>query len=365
MDDAHVRSPRVDAAHALALQPTSDAVMSAAVKATGDRLTGQSFVAVRKGDAFRMAHTWRIRDARFRDILVRPGLGLGGLVALSMRPNVSPDYPEDPRITKDFVAMVTDSEGLRSVACVPVMGDGQIEALLYIGHDRIAAISDREIAELERLAAYSELGLRQAAARAQDLEYRRLRERRDFGLRLHHSVAETFEMIAEVAGRPESFEDPERLADVLRLIESSGSAAARELRKTLHHLTRCPPSLAFEARLEAELRAMERASGCTIRTLRYGPAQQLEDPAGTIALDAVMKAITKTQEAASPPLILLALDYRSDRFALELWPLYSTLGEATDAGLEELRADVEALGGRLSISAPSKQPGMLLLELPV
>lgn len=351
-------------AAAVALQRTRDGVLSAAVQASGQLLSTKAFVAAREGDGHRVSHTWGVADPRFHEIVVRPRLGLGGLVVASGSPVVSWDYPQDTRISKDFVDTVSESEGMLSIGCVPVMANDDSEALLYVAHDTVGSVSDREMMEVERIAQYAEIGLRRVDAEARQAEYLRLQERQNAVGRLQASVQTALSRIADIAHEGRSQTSPQQVAAALREIESSATAACGDLRRTLHSLAECSPALEFQARLDGELRLMERASGSTIRAISDGGARPISEGAQVLALDTAVRTIATVAEAGTPPLIVVSLHYGPDALGLTLWCAGFTMPDALAANLEGLRDQAEAIGGTLTVGLAQDEPPLVVLEVP-
>lgn len=109
---------------AVGLQQTTLGILAASAQASR-QIPGvdSTFVAVAdQADGYPMLITGGIRDPLFRKINVRPGAGPGGQVLLRRSPHSMTGYPRDPTISRDFVHVVCDAEGLRGMACVPVNG---------------------------------------------------------------------------------------------------------------------------------------------------------------------------------------------------------------------------------------------------
>jgi hypothetical protein len=117
-------SPAELITRAVGLRQTTPEILAASAQVSR-RLVGadSTFAAIADtADNYPMLITDGIRDARFREITVRPGAGLGGQVLLRGRPHSVADYARDPTISRDFAHAVCDVEGLRGMACVPVNG---------------------------------------------------------------------------------------------------------------------------------------------------------------------------------------------------------------------------------------------------
>src|SRR5215472_3447189 len=179
-------------ARAVGPHQSAPEIMAASARVSREILRADTTFVAAAGAAggYPMSITDGIRDARFREIVVRPGAGLGGQVLLRGRPHEVADYLHDPTISRDFVHVVCELEGLRGMACVPVNGPDRVEALLYVGTRIAAPPPDRALAMLELVAAQAELALQQAAARRQEAELAVLRDRQRIATRLHDSVAQ-------------------------------------------------------------------------------------------------------------------------------------------------------------------------------
>ena len=135
-------------ARTVGLQQTTPEILVASAQISRQILaTDSTFMAVPDGTgAYPMSITDGIRDPQFREITVRPATGLGGLVLLRGRPHRVADYLHDPTISRDFVHVVCDVEGLRGMACVPVNGPDRIEAL-----PEVATATGKDVRDAPRL----------------------------------------------------------------------------------------------------------------------------------------------------------------------------------------------------------------------
>src|SRR5919197_5734955 len=122
-----------EAARVIALQRTPEDVLRAAVNVSCSIVgSDRAFAATPEHDAMRVSISTGSRDPRFHQIRITPGRGLGGQVLEQGNPTRVEDYADDPRITHDFVDIVSGGEGLHGIMCVPIRGtDGTPAALLY------------------------------------------------------------------------------------------------------------------------------------------------------------------------------------------------------------------------------------------
>lgn len=148
----------------IALHQTADDVLADAV-ATARRLTSAAaaFGAVaRRSGTFAITLRDGLTDPRWAWIAVRDGRGLGGRVLAERRPVVAEDYLYDGSITGDYRPVV-EAEGLRGIACVPVLGPDGTAALLYAGEREAGVPGDRLVDALARIADMAYVGLIVAA----------------------------------------------------------------------------------------------------------------------------------------------------------------------------------------------------------
>src|ERR1700741_5336256 len=225
-------------AKAISMHRTPEGVIEAAVEHAHAKLAADvGFAALAApADGFQISQKLGIADPRWSNIVVRPGLGLGGQVLASGRPMLVDDYAHDRRISRDFVEIVSHGEGLRAVACVPVLGPGATEALLYVGSRTAGRLGERALDELRLIAEFAAIGTEQLRTRSLELELDRLREREHLASRLHDSVAQRLFAIGALATALRSESDVATLLEAVDEIEATAADARRELRATLLHL---------------------------------------------------------------------------------------------------------------------------------
>ena len=359
-------------AQSVALHRKPEDVLRAAVDVSRELLgSPATFAAVRDAESgFTTSLTKGIRDPRFRALHVLDGLGLGGQVLLSRRPMTVQDYATDPRISRDFVDVVVDAEGLDSMCCVPILGPGGVEALLYAGAHGTGPFGDVAVAQLESVARYAEIGLYAIEARARELELERLRERERLATELHDSVAQMLFAIGVAARYSRDQRDPDVLLATLDEIDATAAEARSELRDAIQRLGAAPEELAFEARLEGELALFERTSGCTVRIARNGAPRALPEPTERLILDTALEGLRNAVKYAAAKLAIVFLGYGPDGITLAIQTeLVGSCrphaeGAGTGAGLAHLERRAEALRGALTLTTGDAELKVLRLELP-
>lgn len=355
-------------------QATPDILAAAAQISRQILGVDSTFVAVvsQPGD-YPMSITEGICDPRFREIVVRPGAGLGGQVLLRRRPHRVADYGHDPTISRDFVHVVCELEGLHSMACVPVDGTDGVEALLYSSTRAAGPPPDQTLRTLELVAAQAELALQQAAVRKQEIELAMLRDRQRTATQLHDSVAQMLFTIGVAARYARQQGDIAALTDALDEIETTAAQARSELRATLHQLSQPIEGLAFEARLAGEVRLFERTTGCRVRITERGDRRDIPQPVEELVIDAALEGLRNAVKYEHAPVAILHLGYEREAVTLVLQAgtrgrRPARPGEAASAGtgtgLSMLRQRAAQLRGALELTSDSAGHSTLRLEVP-
>jgi signal transduction histidine kinase len=362
-------------ARTLALQQTTSEILTASAQISRQILgTDSTFMAVADGTgAYPMLITDGIRDPQFREITVRPATGLGGQVLLRRRPHRVADYLHDPTISRDFVHVVCDVEGLHGMACVPVNGPDRIAALLYTGARAAGPPPDQALRTLELVAAHAELSLHQEAVRKQETELAMLRDRQRIATQLHDSVAQMLFTIGVAAHYARQQADPAALTAALEEIENTAAQARSELRASLHQLSQPAEGLAFEARLAGEARLFERATGCKVKITGRGGRRDVPQPIEDLLIDTALEGLRNAVKYAQARAAILHLAYQRDAVTLVLQAGTQTLQRghpgrdqhaSSGSGLAMLRQRATQLRGTLELTCDPAGHTVLRLELP-
>ena len=359
---------------AIALQRTPAAVVATAVGVARDTLGSDvAFAAAADSSAgFPIVATRGTRTPRSRNIVVRPHTGLGGQVLMLERPMIVADYATDPRIGRDFIEIVSQGEGLREVACVPVFGPAGIEALLYAGAREEGMLGDRAVEVLEHLSMLASVGLAQIRARELEIDLARLHDRERLASQLHDSVAQRLFTIGAVAHASRDQADRARLVEAIEEIDVTAAEAQRELRATLLQLHRASDELAFDEQLEGELRLLESVIGCRVHVARRGTPRKVPDHLARLMIDIAIEGARNAVKHARARLVAVEIDYgeRTLVVAVEAplvtWPerARDRPARGTGIGICTLRTRAERLGGSLALTTIASGQAVLRLELP-
>jgi signal transduction histidine kinase len=104
---------------------------------------------------------------------IEPGKGVGGKVLATGEPFRTATYAEEPRITKDYLA-VTLSEGVVAELAVPIRTEGRIEGLLFVDNRSARPFTEGDERTLQQLADHAALAIRNA--RLHDAALRRTQQ---------------------------------------------------------------------------------------------------------------------------------------------------------------------------------------------
>jgi DNA-binding CsgD family transcriptional regulator len=152
------------------------AIVDEAVRTLTARLGAElAFGGVLRADgAVPLVSTARVAPERFARLAPRSGRGLGGRVLAERAPVTVEDYGRARTITHDFAEPIR-AEGLRGLACVPIVDPTGVVGLLYAGSRRPGAPPGRLVDALGRLAddAASRINLLRIAALEDELRVRR------------------------------------------------------------------------------------------------------------------------------------------------------------------------------------------------
>jgi signal transduction histidine kinase len=186
----------------------------------------------RNKSIFSFAQTLGIHTPAFRGLQVEEGHGLGGLARLLQRPVRSLNYSRDDRLKSAFIAE-TKGEGIVSAMAAPVMVNGEVSALIYIGDRRLRPFSETDERILEEFTGFAMLGLEQLRIDEYRGQVIKREERERLAYAIHDSVVrrlvEIGYVVDESRRRVPSAEAQRQFAAIEQAIESAMDALRGQL----------------------------------------------------------------------------------------------------------------------------------------
>jgi LuxR family transcriptional regulator, regulator of acetate metabolism len=205
-----------------------------------------------------------------------------------------------------------------------------------------------------------------------DWDLRGFRERQELASRLHDSIGQMLFSIGVIAHFARAQRDPDALLAALSEVEATAADAGTALRHTLEALGDVAPHVAFELRLDGEIRLFEKRTACNVLVTRRGESRPLPEPTEQLLVDAAIEGLRNAVKHAAAQRAVIRVDYRPRSVALAVQtkvvgdnPL-ATCGKAAGvgAGLALLARRAQQLCGRLDLDLDSRGLRVLRLELP-
>ena len=155
----------VQLARALGTTLDLDTVLRQAVEAARNLLESDSaHIALRDADANVMVMRYGAPETlarSFEGLRIEKGKGLGGLAWALGRPVRTDNQLEDPRLTRDYDAVVR-AEGIAAVIASPIVIGDEVEGLLYVGKLLPRTFTQHDEAVLAGLALHAAIAIQNA-----------------------------------------------------------------------------------------------------------------------------------------------------------------------------------------------------------
>lgn len=321
-------------------------------------------------NAYQITATCGTSSGAFGEFLVHPMVGLGGRVAVAHRAMAVPDSAVDAALPDaDASVALLQEEGLRGLACAPVISSTGVHSLLYAGMRKPGYLSNAAFADLELIACHVGVVVDQHLTQERLRRSSVLRERQRLATSLHDSVAQSLFAIGVEAKRARIGEDLDRVGASLREIEALAAQAGRELRETLHRLSAPPAPIVLESVLHAEARAFAERHGVTAQVVCEGSIAPLPQDHESLIVDTAREGLRNAVKHADARLILLHLQAGDRGSQLIVQSDGNPLarerdGSASGMGLTLLRRRAEALHGSLQFSFGDEGETIVTLDVP-
>jgi signal transduction histidine kinase len=253
-----------------------------------------------------LGHAVQTRTDAVDGLIVPPGIGLGGRVIRSGRPEWVPNYPVSADLSP-FTAQA-HREGVKGMVAVPIVHAGRVLGVLYGANRDETTYGDSAVKVLESAA--------QRAADAAVVEERARHsaevavheERRRLALQLHDTVgAMLFTIGAGVRRLSDCAELDPALRAQLEAIEQQASEAAAVFRESLHALHASPEAVALAVALRADCRSFEERAGVTARLVVLDEIPYLHASRAKALADVVREALLNVEKHARADSVLVSV----------------------------------------------------------
>jgi signal transduction histidine kinase len=258
-----------------------------------------------------LGHAVQTRSDAVDGLVVPPGIGLGGRVVRTLRPEWVPNYPMSVDLSP--FSSQADREGVKGMVGVPIVHAGRVLGVLYGANRDEASYGDLAVEALETAA-------RQAADAAVVEERSRHsaevavhEERRRLALQLHDTVgAMLFTIGAGVRKLSDGAEHDPALRAQLEAIERQASEAAAVFRESLQALHASPEAVALAVALRADCRSFEERTGVPTRLLVLDEIPSLHASRAKTLAAAVREAVLNVEKHACAESVLVSVFCAND-----------------------------------------------------
>jgi signal transduction histidine kinase len=186
-------------------------------------------------DAFVFTTLLNIHTTPFRRLRMRVGQGLGGLTAEEMCTVRSFNYAEDGRL-RQAPRRETIDEGIVSAMCTPLVIDGDIEALLYVGNRKLTPFTRTDVSLIEQFAEHATINIRRAQLESYRHSLLQRRERERLAGQLHDSVVRALLEIGFQANEAMVLPSDSEVRHRFSIIGRAAESCLEQLRDSLSNL---------------------------------------------------------------------------------------------------------------------------------
>ncbi len=288
------------------------------------------------------------------------GAGVGGKVLMLNQPVSVEDYESDPSISREFVDLVVNREGIRGLTGVPLEYADRVIGVLYSGVRDSGHVGDRGQSMMLEIA--RSIGPLVGAADQVEVETRhRLEEERQrIGHELHDNLGQLLFGIGTSAQRareriPAGAED---LASEFKEIEIQASRAASCLRDALRALTPSKPEEALPAVIRLNVNQFMARTEIPVHFVVLGRPFSLSPEVERVLVALTREGLHNVEKHAEASSVMLTLYYgdsgvevavQDDGNGLPEGFQHSVPNGGRGWGLASLSQRVEGLGGRMEL----------------
>lgn len=300
-----------------------------------------------------LGHAVHTRTDAVNGIVVPPGVGLGGRVLASGRPQWVANYPVDADLSSPFRADA-DREGLKGMVGVPVFHAGRLIGVLYGSNRAETSYGDLAVSALQAAAARAANAAAVAERARHGSEVAVHEERRRLALELHDTVgAMLFTIGASVRRLTDGVEADPDLRAQLESIERQAAEAAAVFRESLQALHASPDDVALPVALRSDCRSFEDRTGIPVRLLVLDDLPPLPASRATALSGTVREALLNVEKHARAESVLVSVFGARDGVTVAIADdgvgLSKHAGERSGLGLAGVAERLGRLGGYLTV----------------
>lgn len=300
------------------------------------------------------------RTNSLQELVVPPGTGLGGKVAVLRHPIWIPDYCASSAITHDFDLYVRTEE-LQGMLAVPILRGHEFHGVLYAGNRERCIFGDRASDTLLGIARQAGLAI-DIAGRSQEMADIAVEEERcRIALSLHDTVgAMLFGMRAAAKDLTSDIEADHPLRKRVDFIEQQAVRAAAALRAALRALDETPREVALAVALKRDCSAFETRTGTRTKVVTLGDVGEVDAGRKSALLSAMREALLNVEKHANANSVVVSLFRTDDGLAVVVAD--DGIGIPTEQqrtaglGLKATAERMAQVGGRIMI-APGDEDG--------
>jgi signal transduction histidine kinase len=301
-----------------------------------------------------------IRTNSLQELIVPPGTGLGGKVAVLRHPIWVPDYCASSVITHDFDLYVRTEE-LQGMLAVPILRGHEFHGVLYAGNRERCIFGDRASETLLGIARQAGLAI-DIASRSQEMADIAVEEERSrIALSLHDTVgAMLFGMRAAAKDLTTDVEADHPLRKRVDFIEQQAVRAAAALRTALRALDETPREVALAVALKRDCSAFETRTGIRTKVVTLGDVGAVDAGRKSALLSTMREALLNVEKHANANSVVVSLFRTDDGLAVVVADdgvgIPAEQQRAAGLGLKATAERMAQVGGRIII-APGDEDG--------
>lgn len=300
------------------------------------------------------------RTDALKELVVPPGTGLGGKVAVLRHPIWVPDYCTSAAITHDFDLYVR-MEHLQGLLAVPILRGHEFHGVLYVGNRQRCVFGDRASETLLRIARQAGLAI-DIAGRSREMSDVAVEEERGrIALSLHDTVgAMLFGITAAAKDLISEVEQGHPLRLRVDFIEQQAARAAGALRQALQALDETPREVALAVALKRDCSAFEARTGIRTKVVTLGDIGEIDGGRKSALLSAMREALLNVEKHAKANSVVVSLFRTDEGYAVVVADdgigIAAEQQRTAGLGLKATAERIAQVGGELMV-APGDEDG--------